>query len=33
MLVSLEWLSEYIDISDISPEQIAHDLTMSGLEV
>jgi len=33
MLVSLEWLSEYIDISDLSPEQIAHELTMSGLEV
>ena len=33
MLVSLEWLSEYIDISNLSPEQIAHELTMSGLEV
>ena len=33
MLVSLEWLSEYVDISDLSPEQIAHELTMSGLEV
>lgn len=33
MLVSLEWLNEYIDISDLEPEQIAHELTMSGLEV
>ncbi len=33
MLVSLEWLSEYVDISDLSPEQIAHELTMSGLEI
>lgn len=33
MLVSLEWLSEYVDISDLDPEQIAHELTMSGLEV
>lgn len=33
MQVSLEWLNEYVDITDISPEQIAHELTMSGLEV
>jgi phenylalanyl-tRNA synthetase beta chain len=33
MLVSLEWLNEYIDLRDISVEQIAHELTMSGLEV
>lgn len=33
MLVSLEWLNEYIDLRDITPEQIAHELTMSGLEV
>ena len=33
MLVSLEWLNEYIDIAGISPEEIAHSLTMSGLEV
>ncbi|MEI8388676.1 MAG: phenylalanine--tRNA ligase subunit beta [bacterium] len=33
MLVSLEWLNEYVDISNLSPEQIAHELTMSGLEV
>lgn len=33
MQVSLEWLNEYIDLSNISPEQIAHELTMSGLEV
>ena len=33
MLVSLEWLSEYIDIAGFNAEQIAHELTMSGLEV
>jgi len=33
MQVSLEWISEYVDIEGISPEQIAHELTMSGLEV
>ena len=33
MQVSLEWLNEYVDISDLTPELIAHELTMSGLEV
>ena len=33
MLVSLEWLNEYVDISDLEAEEIAHALTMSGLEV
>lgn len=33
MLISLEWLSEYVDITGLSPETIAHELTMSGLEV
>lgn len=33
MPVSLEWLNEYVDITDSDPEQIAHELTMSGLEV
>lgn len=33
MLVSLEWLNEYVDTKDLTPEQIAHELTMSGLEV
>ena len=33
MKISLEWLNEYIDLSDVTPEQIAHELTMSGLEV
>ncbi|MCR4880581.1 MAG: phenylalanine--tRNA ligase subunit beta [bacterium] len=32
MQVSLEWLNEYVDIKDLSPEEIAHGLTMSGLE-
>lgn len=33
MKVSLNWLNELVDLSDISVEQIAHELTMSGLEV
>jgi phenylalanyl-tRNA synthetase beta chain len=33
MQVSHEWLNEFIDIEDITPEEIAHNLTMSGLEV
>lgn len=32
MQVSLEWLNEYVDIIGLSPEEIAHGLTMSGLE-
>lgn len=33
MKISLEWLNEFVDLSDTTPEQIAHELTMSGLEV
>ena len=33
MQVSLNWLNEYVDLTGITPEQIAHELTMSGLEV
>lgn len=33
MKISLEWLNEFVDISDLSVEQIVHELTMSGLEV
>lgn len=33
MQVSLNWLNEFVDISDIDVKQIAHELTMSGLEV
>ena len=33
MQISLEWLNEFIDLKDVSAEQIAHELTMSGLEV
>ncbi|MDD3237861.1 MAG: phenylalanine--tRNA ligase subunit beta [Candidatus Gastranaerophilales bacterium] len=33
MQISLEWLNEFIDLSDVSAEQVAHELTMSGLEV
>lgn len=33
MKVSLNWLNEFVDLSNIEVEQIAHELTMSGLEV
>lgn len=33
MLVSLEWLNELVDISDLKPEDIGEALTMSGLEI
>lgn len=33
MQVSLNWLNEFVDLSDIDENRIAHELTMSGLEV
>lgn len=33
MQVSLNWLNEFVDLSNTGAEQIAHELTMSGLEV
>ncbi len=33
MRVSLEWLNEFVDISDLTVEEIVNKLTMSGLEV
>ena len=33
MKVSLSWLNELVDLSDLTVEQIAHELTVSGLEV
>ena len=33
MQVSLNWLNEFVDLSDKEVDQIAHELTMSGLEV
>ena len=33
MQVSLSWLNDFVDLVDKTPEQIAHELTMSGLEV
>src|ERR1700738_1734184 len=32
MRVSLSWLKDYVDI-EMSPEELAHMLTMAGLEV
>ncbi len=33
MQVSLNWLNEFVDLTDKEVEQVAHELTMSGLEV
>lgn len=33
MQVSLKWLNELVELSEIEVNQIAHELTMSGLEV
>ncbi len=33
MQVSLNWLKEFVDLEGIDEKQIAHELTMSGLEV
>ncbi|MBQ2721467.1 MAG: phenylalanine--tRNA ligase subunit beta, partial [Opitutales bacterium] len=33
MKVSLKWLNKYVDLSDVSVEQIADALPMLGLEV
>ena len=33
MQISLNWLNELVDLSNIETSQIAHELTMSGLEV
>ncbi len=33
MLVSLKWLNDYIDLSDVSVEEVNDKLTSSGLEV
>jgi len=33
MFVSYKWLSEYIDLSDISAEELADKITKSGIEV
>ena len=33
MKVSLSWLKKYVDLENISTEEIVSKLTMSGLEV
>ena len=33
MKVSFDWLSQYVDLSDISPEVLAEKLTMGAFEV
>lgn len=33
MLVSYKWLNEYVDLSDVTPQELAEKLTRSGIEV
>ena len=33
MKLSLEWLRQYVDIPDLAPEKITHELTMATAEV
>lgn len=33
MRISLNWLKDYIDLDGISPEDLAHQMTMLGLEI
>ncbi|MGY3186742.1 phenylalanine--tRNA ligase subunit beta [Lysinibacillus sp. TE18511] len=33
MLVSLEWLKDYVNTQDLAPEQLAEKITRSGIEV
>lgn len=33
MLVSLNWLKQYVNIEDLSPEELAEKITRSGIEV
>ncbi|GGE17811.1 phenylalanine--tRNA ligase beta subunit [Marinithermofilum abyssi] len=33
MKISYEWLSEYVDLEGVTPEQIAEELTRGGIEV
>ncbi|KGR83282.1 phenylalanine--tRNA ligase subunit beta [Lysinibacillus odysseyi] len=33
MLVSLKWLSQYVDIEGLAPEELAEKITRSGIEV
>ena len=33
MKISLDWISQYVDFSDVSPETVANRLTMATAEV
>ena len=33
MKISLDWIAQYVDISDVSPETVANRLTMATAEV
>ena len=32
MLVSVNWLSQYIDLSDIDPKDLAEKITRTGID-
>ena len=33
MLVSYKWLQEYVDLTGVSPDELAEIITRSGIEV
>ena len=33
MRVTYNWLKQYMDLSDVTPERLAEEMTRSGLEV
>ena len=33
MKISLQWIGDYVDLSDLTPEEIAYELTMWTVEV
>lgn len=33
MLVSYNWIKEYVDLTNISPDELAEKFTLGGLEV
>ena len=33
MKISINWLDEWVEVADLDPQELAHELTMAGLEV
>ena len=33
MLVSYKWLNEYLDLSEITPKELADKMSVTGIEV